>query len=171
MTPEEIARTRAELNQQVEEVLSRPIQPSFDESMVQWRMKNGYSPEEARRATEGTPEYIRAENEREAERRRNSFELERLDRDLRRFAEEKNSRRADERRIAEAQRRAELEARGLYEYPDPDPVLQLNDPSRLLELPSRVFSSEGGNALYRTFADPISELYRKAFPRGPIFVR
>jgi len=47
----------------------------------------------------------------------------------------------------------------------------LNDPQRLGGAIGRAFSPEGVSALYRVGADPISELYRKAFPSGPIFVR
>jgi hypothetical protein len=69
--------------------------------------------------------------------------------------------------LLNAQQNAALraEARGQ------DSIDVLNNPQRLGEAIGRAFSPEGVSALYRVGADPISKLYRKAFPRGPIFVR
>ncbi len=64
-----------------------------------------------------------------------------------------------------AARRAEAEAQ--YQAALAEPT----DMQRLGGAVSRAFSPEGLSALYRVGADPISQLYRKAFPRGPIFVR
>jgi hypothetical protein len=64
-----------------------------------------------------------------------------------------------------AARRAEAEAQ--YQAALAEPT----DMQRLGGAISGAFSPEGLSALYRVGADPISELYRKAFPRGPIFVR
>jgi hypothetical protein len=64
-----------------------------------------------------------------------------------------------------AARRAEAEAQ--YQAALAEPT----DMQRLGGAIGGAFSPEGVSALYRVGADPISELYRKAFPRGPIFVR
>jgi hypothetical protein len=64
-----------------------------------------------------------------------------------------------------AARRAEAEAQYRAALAEP------TDMQRLGGAVSRAFSPEGLSALYQVGADPISELYRKAFPRGPIFVR
>jgi hypothetical protein len=64
-----------------------------------------------------------------------------------------------------AARRAEAEAQYRAALAEP------TDMQRLGGAIGGAFSPEGLSALYRVGADPISELYRKAFPRGPIFVR
>jgi hypothetical protein len=136
-------------------------------------IQSKYGTEEARRATESTPEYIRAKNKSEAEMRKLRFNVEQAERNVRWLNEEVNSKRADERRIAEALRRAELEARGIYEWADPDPVLHLNDPSRLLELPSRMFPSVSKSLkeLYQTATNPISYLNYMGLTGGPTIIR
>jgi hypothetical protein len=136
-------------------------------------IQSKYGTEEARRATESMPEYIRAKNKSEAEMRKLRFNVEQAERKVRWLNEEVNSRRADERRRAEALRRAELEARGIYEWADPDPVLHLNDPSRLLELPSRMFPSVSKSLkeLYQTATNPISYLNYMGLTGGPTIIR
>ena len=147
MTPEEIARTRAELNQQSESMLGdmEARQAAQDLEAIYNRA--------AIYSKYGTDE------ERLAERNRLSAEQEVLNRNAARAQMAVNQIHSQQ----NAARRAEAMGQ--------ESIDVLNDPQRLGEAVSRAFSPEGVSALYRVVADPISELYRKAFPRGPIFVR
>ena len=147
MTLEEIARTRAELNQQSESMLGdmEARQAAQDLEAIYNRA--------AIYSKYGT------DAERLAERNRLSAEQEVLNRNAARAQMAVNQIHSQQ----NAARRAEAMGQ--------ESIDVLNDPQRLGEAVSRAFSPEGVSALYRVVADPISELYRKAFPRGPIFVR
>jgi hypothetical protein len=147
ITPEEIARSRAELDQQSESMLgdmeARQAAQDLEATYNRAAIYSKY----------GTDE------ERLAERNRLAADPEVLNRNAARAQMAVNQIHSQQ----DAARRAEAMGQ--------ESIDVLNDPQRLGEAISRAFSPEGVSALYRVGADPISKLYRKAFPRGPIFVR
>lgn len=134
ITPEEIARSRAELDQQSESMLA-----DMEARQAAQGLEARYR-EAAIQSKYGTDE------ERLAERNRLSAEQEVINRNAARAQMAVNQ--------IHSQQNAARRAEALV----PDPLNQLNDPQLVLNALSRAFSPEGASALYRTGVDGISRV-------------